>query len=84
MKLAPFPTPPNLIRQWQDGEIEREEMQRLMGEHQKELLKEADYFHTNPILGYIEGLRNKRAARRLLDEHGEAQVRELFQALSWL
>ena len=40
MKLAPFPTPPNLIRQWQEGEIEREEMQRLMGEHQKELLKE--------------------------------------------
>ena len=84
MKLAPFPTPPNLIRQWQEGEIEREEMQRLMGEHQKELLKEADYFHSNPILGYIEGLRNKRAARRLVDEHGEAQIRELFHALSWL
>ena len=66
MKLAPFPTPPNLIRQWQEGEIEREEMQRLMGEHQKALLKEADYFHANPILGYIEGLRNKRAARRLV------------------
>ena len=45
---------------------------------------EADYFHTNPILGYIEGLRNKRAARRLVKEHGEAQIRELFQALSWL
>lgn len=84
MKLAPFPTPRNLILQWQEGEIEREEMHRLMGEHQKELLKEADYFHFNPIAGYIEGLLNKRAARRLVREHGEAQIRELFQALSWL
>ena len=78
MKLAPFPTPPNLIIQWQEGKIEREEMQRLMGEHQKELLKEVDYFHSNPILGYIEGLRNKRAARLLINEHGEAQILSLI------
>ncbi len=84
MKLAPFPTPRNLILQWQEGEIERDEMQRLMGEHQKALLDEADHFHFNPIAGYIEGLLNKRAARRLMREHSEAAVREIFEALSWL
>lgn len=84
MKLAPFPTPRNLILQWQEGEIERDEMQRLMGEHQKALLDEADHFHFNPIAGYIEGLLNKRAARRLLRQHSEASIRELFLALSWL
>lgn len=84
MKLAPFPTPRNLILQWQDGEIEREEMQRMMSEHQKELLKEADSYHFNPIAGYLEGLLNKRAARRLVREHGEAAIRELLLALSWL
>jgi len=84
MKLAPFPTPRNLIQQWQEGEIERDEMQRLMGEHQKALLEEAEHFHRNPIAGYIEGLLNKRAARRLLKDHSEAAVRELFLALSWV
>lgn len=84
MKLAPFPTPRNLILRWQDGEIEREEMQRLMGEHQKSLLDEADHYYHNPIAGYIEGLLNKRAARRLTMAHSEAAVRELFMALSWL
>jgi len=84
MKLAPFPTPRNLILQWQEGKIEREEMQQLMGEHQKALLEEADHFHYNPIAGYIEGLLNKRAARRLTLVHSEAAIRELLLALSWL
>ncbi len=84
MKLAPFPTPRTLIRQWQDGEIEREEMQRLMAQHQLALLDEAEQYHQNPIAGYIEGLLNKRAARRLMMQHSEAAIRELFMALSWL
>ena len=84
MKLPPFPTPRHLILQWQEGEIERGEMQRMMGEHQKALLDEADHFHFNPIAGYIEGLLNKRAARRLMREHSEAAIRELFLSLSWL
>ena len=84
MKLNPFPTPRALIRRWQDGEMEREEMQRLMAEHQAALLDEADQYYQNPIAGYLEGLLNRRAARRLLAEHSEAAVRELFLALSWL
>ncbi len=84
MKLAPFPTPRALMDQWQSGKLEREEMHRLMGEHQKALLNEAEVYYQNPIAGYIEGLLNKRAARRLINDHGEAAVRELFLAMSWM
>lgn len=84
MKLAPFPTPHHLVRQWQEGHIEREEMQRLMGEHQKVLLEEAEEYHRNPIAGYLEGMLNKRAARILIKEHGEAAIRELFLAMAHL
>ena len=83
VKLAPFPNPKSLILQWQQGLIEREEMQRLMGEHQKAILKEADNYHFNTIAGYLEGLANKRMARRLIRDHGEAAVRELLLAMAW-
>ena len=83
MKLAPFPNPKSLIFQWQQGLIAREEMQRLMGEHQKAILKEANNNHFNPIAGYLEGLANKRMARRLIHNHGEAAVREVLLAMAW-
>lgn len=84
MKLTPFPTPNHLIEKWQRGEIEREEMQELMKEHQLALLNEAEEYHRNPIAGYLEGLLNKRAARRLINDHGEAAIREIFLAISRL
>ena len=84
MKQAPFPTPRILVRQWQEGLIEREEMQRLMAEHQEAILREAEEYHRNPIAGYLEGLANKKMARHLIREHGEAAVRELLLAMSWL
>lgn len=82
MKLAPFPPPNLLIEKWQRGEIEREEMQQLMKQHQLALLEEAEQYHWNPIAGYLEGLLNKRAARTLITNHGEAAIREIFLALS--
>jgi len=84
MKLAPFPTPNHLIEKWQRGDIEREEMQRLMKQHQQALLDEAEAYHRNPIAGYLEGLLNKRAAHLLIKAHGEAAIRELFLAISHL
>ncbi|MGC6565180.1 MAG: hypothetical protein ACON38_06150 [Akkermansiaceae bacterium] len=84
MKLAPFPTPDLLIEQWQQGKIKREEMQRLMKQHQMALLEEAEEYHWNPIAGYLEGLLNKRAARLLIKSHGEAAIREIFLAMSRL
>jgi hypothetical protein len=84
VKLAPFPTPNHLIEKWQRGEIEREEMQRLMKQHQQALLEEAEEYHRNPIAGYLEGLLNKRAASILIKGHGEAAIREIFLAMSHL
>lgn len=72
------------MTRWQEGEIEREEMQRLMMEHQAALLAEAEDYHANPVAGYLEGLTNKRMAKRLIKAHGEAAVRELLLAMSWL
>lgn len=82
MKLAPFPNPAILIAKWQAGEIEREEMQRLMAEHQRALLDEAEEQRKNPFEAYWEGILNRRSARRLVKEHGESAVRELLLALS--
>jgi hypothetical protein len=84
MKLGPFPSPRELMTRWQDGTIEREEMQRLMREHHLALLEEAEDYHANPVAGYLEGLVNKRMAKRLIRDHGEAAVRELLLAMSWL
>jgi len=82
MKLAPFPTPNVLIRQWQDGEIEREELHELMAHHQRALLEEAEESRRNPIASYVEGVMNKRAAKRLIRDHGEAAIRELLVAMA--
>ena len=84
MKLAPFPTPKALIRRWQNGEIEREELHELMAHHQRALLEEAEESRKNPIAAYVEGLMNKRVAKRLISEHGEAAIRELLAAMAEL
>ncbi len=82
MKLAPFPTPDVLIRRWQDGEIEREELHELMAHHQRALLEEAEEARKNPIAAYVEGVMNKRVAKRLIRDHGEAAIRELLVAMA--
>lgn len=84
MKLAPFPSPRVLVRRWEAGEIKREELQALMAEHQRAILEEAEEVFQNPIAAFIEGVVNKRIAKRLMRQHGEAGVRELLVALSEL
>ncbi len=82
VKLAPFPSPRVLIRRWEAGEIKRDELQRLMAEHQRAILEEADEVLQNPVAAFVEGVWNKRVAKRLIQQHGEAAVRECFAALS--
>ena len=84
MKLSPYPNPRDLMSRWQSGKIERDEMQLMMAAHHQVLLEEADEYHQNPIAGYLEGLMNRRTAKRLVNDHGEAAVRELFLAMSWI
>jgi len=84
MKLAPFPSPRTLVRQWEKGEIKREELHLLMAQHQTAILAEAEEEHANPIAAYLERMTNKRSAKKLINQHGEASLRELCLALSEL
>lgn len=82
MKLAPFPNPRDLIRQWENGEIERETLHLLMAEHQAAIIQEAEEERLNPIAAYLDRMMNKRMAKKLINLHGEANLRELISALS--
>lgn len=82
MKLAPFPNPRDLIRQWENGEIKRETLHTLMAEHQAAIIKEAEEERLNPIASYLDRVMNKRMAKKLINLHGEANLRELLLALS--
>lgn len=84
MKLAPFPNPRELVRQWEAGEIERETLQHLMAQHQAAIIAEAEEERLNPFASYLDRMMNKRMAKKLINLHGEAKVRELCFALSEL
>lgn len=79
---APHGTPRQLFRMLDSGAITREEFREAMGRHVREIIDEMVEARRNPVVAWIEGLRNKRAATRLIHQHGEARVRELFVALS--
>jgi len=85
VKSHPFVSivnPKLLVKKWEAGEIDREEFQRLMAQHQQALLEEAEVVLKNPIASYVDGIMNKRAAKKLMRQHSEAALRELFVALS--
>lgn len=77
-----LPTPRQLFRQLDHGEITREQFRELMGEHAQLIIGEMEEAHANPIAAWIESIRNRRAAARLAHQHGEALVRDIFTALS--
>ncbi|MEN8695631.1 MAG: hypothetical protein ACN4GG_09135 [Akkermansiaceae bacterium] len=84
MKLAPFPTPRELVRQWEAGEIKREKLHELMAQHQAAIIAEAEEERLNPFAGYLDRMLNQRMAKKLIKAHGEANIRELCLALSEL
>lgn len=84
MKLAPFPSPRALIRQWEQGEIQRETLHALMAQHQAAIIEEAEEERLNPFASYLDRMMNKRMAKKLITRYGEANIRELCFALSEL
>ena len=56
----------------------------MMAHHQRALLEEAEESRRNPVAAYLEGVLNKRVAKRLIKEHGEAAIRELLAAMAEL
>ncbi len=85
--VAPLesPPPPNqLFREFESGQLSREEFQAAMAEHARELIDEMEEARRDPITAFVESMRNRRAAARLAGRHGEAAVREIFEALAGL
>ena len=80
--LERLESPRKIFRRWEAGEIKREELQERLAEHQRAILAEVEESRLNPVASYIESLLTKRAALKLIHQHGEAGVREMLVALS--
>ncbi len=76
------PTPRELFRRWDAGEISREEFQVAMAVHARELIEEIEEDKRNPVLAYLETLKCRALAMKLTIQHGEKLVREVLLALS--
>lgn len=81
MNFQRHPTPPQLFRQFERGEISREELHASLAVHARGLIAEMVEEHRQPRTSYLERLRNYAAARRLARKHGSARVREILATL---
>ncbi len=77
-----MPNPLQLIRMFEANEITREQFQKQMAVHQRELIDEMEENRLNPLAAYVDSLLNRRAAAKLALKHGEDRLREIFFALS--
>ena len=77
-----LPTPRQLARQLDRGQITREEYRKAMTLHALEVIEEMKEVHQNPFAAYINSILDKRAAQKLAHRHGEQLVREVLVALS--
>ncbi len=78
---APLPTPPQLFRLFAQGALSRQELHLAMGEHHRELIEEMSEAQMNPVAFYLDHLRSRSMAAKLVKRHGEAPVREVLAAL---
>ncbi|NLT72099.1 MAG: hypothetical protein GXX91_15595 [Verrucomicrobiaceae bacterium] len=81
MNFPSHPTPPQLFRQFERGEISREELHASLALHARGLIGEMVEERKNPKSSYLERLRNFAAARKLTARHGGPRVREILGAL---
>lgn len=77
-----IPTPHEIFRRFERGEIEREEMQSLMALNARELIAEMEEDRLNPAAALIELLLCRRAASKWVRQLGGRLVREILQALA--
>jgi hypothetical protein len=81
VNFNPYPTPPQLFRQFERGEISRDELHASLALHARSLITEMVEDEKNPKTSYLERLRNFAAARKLAKKHGSARIREVLSAL---
>jgi hypothetical protein len=77
-----LPTPSQIFARFENGEIERDELQSLMAAHARELIAEMEEDRQNPAAAWIESLRARRAAGQLIRRHGSRLIREILMALA--
>lgn len=81
VKFGLIPTPPELFRQFERGEISREELHACMAVHARDLITQMAEARKNPIAAYLEQMRNRAMAHRLTRKHGRALVRSVLATL---
>lgn len=81
MNFERHPTPPQLFRQFERGEISREELHACLALHARGLIAEMVEEQRHPKTSYLERLRNFAAARKLAKKHGAARIREILSTL---
>ncbi len=77
-------TPRQLFRLFDNGALSREQLREALNVHALELIDEMEDGHANPQASWLETALNKHQAARLIRQHGEPIVREIFLALSEL
>ncbi len=75
-------TPRQLVQRFERGEMAREEFQAMMAVHQRELIREIDEDHMNPLAAWIESRLARSSVKKLLRKHTAFQIREVLLALS--
>ena len=62
LSLDPVPTPQQLFRWLDSGQISREEFRTAMAVHTGELIQEMEQAHANPLVAKFNELMNRREA----------------------
>ena len=76
-----LPTPAQLFRLFENGDITRAQLQAAMMMHQHHLLGEIAEARRNPVAAYLDDRLSKRAASRLERRHGEGFLRQVLVAM---
>jgi hypothetical protein len=82
MNPVAIPTPNQLFRQFDLGQISREQLREGMELHAKLILAEVEENRVNPVVAFMDQVQCKRLAAKLSRQHTEETVREALAALA--
>jgi hypothetical protein len=79
-----LPNPAQLFRLYERDELTREQLHAAMDWHARQILEDVARARLEPAGSLLERALSRRAAAKLAAAHGEAELREVFVALSEL
>ena len=77
-----LPNPAQLFRLFEAGKLTRAQWHAAMAWHASQILEEVAEARRHPVGAFIEDKLARRSAKRLARVHGEAEMREAFEALA--